>query len=64
MARWGPDIAFWEDDAASLRRDNVSDFNDDNILPLPMEDLERVMEWLQSTVCEGDGSELAKHLIA
>lgn len=57
-------ITSWEDDAVFLAPDDVHDFNEDNILPLPAAELAKVRTWLQPTDYEGDGSELRKHTMA
>ncbi|KAH7014372.1 ankyrin repeat-containing domain protein [Microdochium trichocladiopsis] len=54
----------WDDDAVVLAFEDVADFNEDNILPLPADELADVRAWLQPTNYEGDGSELAKHAAA
>lgn len=52
------------EDAVVLGRDDVSDFNPDNILPLPENKLAKIRAWLQPTEYEGDESEFKKHLTA
>ncbi|KXJ84865.1 hypothetical protein Micbo1qcDRAFT_226147, partial [Microdochium bolleyi] len=54
----------WEDGAVFLAPEDVHDFNEDNILPLPAAELAKVRTWLQPTDYEGDGSELRKHTTA
>ncbi|KXJ87825.1 ankyrin repeat-containing domain protein [Microdochium bolleyi] len=54
----------WEDDAVFLAPEDVHDFNEVNILPLPAVELAKVRTWLQPTDYEGDGSELRKHTTA
>ncbi|KAJ3493442.1 hypothetical protein NLG97_g4729 [Lecanicillium saksenae] len=54
--------ATWEDDAVYLGRDDVSDFNPENILPLPDKKLADVRAWLQPTAYEHEDSEFHRHL--
>lgn len=54
--------ASWEDDAVLLGRNDVSDFNDGNILPQPPETLAKIRKWLNPTTYDGKDSEFAKHL--
>ncbi|KAL5350008.1 hypothetical protein ACLOAV_005044 [Pseudogymnoascus australis] len=54
--------ASWEDDAVLLGRNDVSDFNDGNILPQPPETLAKIRKWLNPTAYDGKDSEFAKHL--
>ncbi|KAH8895430.1 ankyrin [Thozetella sp. PMI_491] len=51
----------WEDDAVVVGRDDVSDFNPENILPQPPEILAKIRSWLQPTDYDAEGSEFRKH---
>ncbi|EGX95550.1 ankyrin 2,3/unc44, putative [Cordyceps militaris CM01] len=64
MAQHGKTDTAWDDDDILLGRDNMSDFNPDNILPLPVEEIANVQAWLQPTAYEDDDSEFYKHLAA
>jgi hypothetical protein len=54
----------WEEETVMLHYDDVSDFNQDNILPLEADKLAKVRAWLQPTAYEGEGSEFTKHSTA
>jgi hypothetical protein len=56
-----PDLA-WDDDMVMLQRDDVSDFNEENILPQPPETIIKIRKWLQPTNYDDEGSEHRKHL--
>ncbi|KAJ6779609.1 hypothetical protein PWT90_05623 [Aphanocladium album] len=62
MALHSTQYEAWEDDAVYLGRDDVSDFNPDNILPLPEDKLEKVRAWLQPTAYEDEDGEFRRHL--
>ncbi|KAK3321263.1 hypothetical protein B0T19DRAFT_487630 [Cercophora scortea] len=51
-----------DSDVVLLGRDDVSDFNEDNILPAPPETLARIREWLRPTEYDADHSDYKKHL--
>lgn len=51
----------WDDDVVVLTRDDVSDFNEENILPQPPETLKKIRDWLQPTDYDDEGSEYKKH---
>ncbi|KAI9710146.1 MAG: hypothetical protein M1820_002948 [Bogoriella megaspora] len=50
------------DDFVLLNRDDVSDFNEANILPESVETLDKIQEWLKPTAYHAEGSEYRKHL--
>ena len=52
----------WEDDAVLLGRDDVSDFNEENILPQSPDTLAKIRKWLQPTCYDDENSEYSKHL--
>ena len=52
----------WEDDAVLLDRDDVSDFNEENILPVSPETQANIRKWLQPTGYNDEGGEFKKHL--
>jgi hypothetical protein len=52
----------WEEDAVILERDDISDFNEANILPQPPEVLAKIRAWLQPTSYDDEGCEYKKHL--
>jgi hypothetical protein len=52
----------WEHDAVLLDRDDVSDFNEENILPVSPEKQAEIRKWLQPTAYNDEGSEFKKHL--
>jgi hypothetical protein len=52
----------WEHDAVLLDRDDVSDFNEENILPVSPDKRADIRKWLQPTVYNDEGSEFRKHL--
>jgi hypothetical protein len=64
MAHDGSQDPTWEEETVILHYDDVSDFNQDNILPLEADKLAKVRAWLQPTVYEGEGSEFTKHSTA
>ncbi len=51
-----------EDDAVVIHRDDVSDYNEHNILPESPETLQRIRAWLQPTAYNLENSEYHKHL--
>ncbi|KAI1172127.1 ankyrin [Nemania sp. FL0916] len=51
----------WDDDAVILAHDDVSDFNEENILPQLPETLQEIRDWLHPTDYDGEGSEYQKH---
>lgn len=57
-----PDPSHWEDDAILLDRDDVSDFNEENILPVSPEERAKIRKWLQPTAYNDEGGEFKKHL--
>ena len=57
-----PDPSPWEHDAVLLDRDDVSDFNEENILPVSQEERVKIREWLQPTAYNDEGGEFRKHL--
>jgi hypothetical protein len=57
-----PDPSPWEDDAVLLDRDDVSDFNEEKILPVSPEKRKEIRTWLQPTAYNNEGSEFKKHL--
>jgi hypothetical protein len=59
------DVDFWgefDQDAVVIDRDDVSDFNAENILPLSEDAMAKIRKWLQPTKYDGDGSEYQAHL--
>ncbi|KAF2468345.1 ankyrin [Lindgomyces ingoldianus] len=56
-----PDIG-WEQDAVLLGADDVSDFNEDNVLPQSPENIAKIRTWLQPTSYDDSDSEYKKHL--
>lgn len=50
------------DDTVFVGRDDLYDFNKDNILPQPPEVLSKIRRWLQATTYDEEGSEYRKHL--
>lgn len=54
--------AAWEDDAVLLGRDDVSGYNEDNILPQSPDTLVKVRNWLRPTAYCSEESEFKKHL--
>lgn len=52
----------WEDDAVLLGRDDVSDFNEENILPQSPDTLNKIRKWLQPTSYDDEDSEYSRHL--
>ena len=55
-------IETWEADLVMLVRDDVSDFNEENILPQPPEVIKEIRTWLKPTKYNEEGSEYRKHL--
>lgn len=51
----------WDRDAVLLGRDDVSDFNEENILPQPPEILSKIRDWLRPTDYDSEGGEYRKH---
>ncbi|KAK5653030.1 hypothetical protein OQA88_9316 [Cercophora sp. LCS_1] len=51
----------WDRDAVILGRDDVSDFNGENILPLPEEELAKIRAWLKPTNYDHEGGEFKRH---
>ncbi|KAK6504786.1 hypothetical protein TWF481_006725 [Arthrobotrys musiformis] len=51
-----------DDDLVVLGRDDIGDFNEDNILPQNPDMLKKIHEWLDPTVYEDPSSEYRKHL--
>ncbi|KAJ5366647.1 hypothetical protein N7541_000588 [Penicillium brevicompactum] len=49
-------------DTVMVGRDDVHDYNENNILPLPASDLKAIREWLQPTPYDAERSEFARHL--
>jgi hypothetical protein len=64
MAKNSNQDTAWDEDAVFIDRDEVSDFNPDNILPLSADKLAKIREWLQPTEYEGEDSAFKKHLSA
>lgn len=56
------EIETWEADLVMLVRDDVSDFNEENILPQPPEVVKEIRTWLKPTKYNEEGSEYRKHL--
>ncbi|KAK4186673.1 ankyrin [Podospora australis] len=56
------DSGEWDNDAVILGRDDVSDFNEDNILPQSPETLAKIRSWLRPTEYDHAGGEYKKHL--
>ena len=50
------------EDFVLLDRDDVSDYNEANILPEPPESQENITAWLRPTAYDAEGSEYRKHL--
>lgn len=53
-----PDDSEW---AVISRRDDLSDYNIDNLLPQPAPIISKIRRWLQPTAYDGKGSEYRKH---
>nr|XP_036584003.1 ankyrin repeat-containing protein [Colletotrichum truncatum]KAF6793262.1 ankyrin repeat-containing protein [Colletotrichum truncatum] len=51
-----------DDEPVVLSRDDVSDYNEDNILPQSPETLSEIRKWLQPTSYDDKSSEFKKHL--
>lgn len=51
-----------DSDAVWISPDDVRDFNEDNILPLPAGELENIRNWLQPTHYDLERSEFSRHL--
>ncbi|VUC29505.1 unnamed protein product [Clonostachys rosea] len=51
-----------EPDAIIIGRDDVSNYNPDNILPKTTDEIERIREWLEPTLYAIAGGEYRKHL--
>lgn len=51
-----------DSDAVMVGPDDIRDFNKENILPLPAEDLKRIRDWLQPTPYDIERSEYSRHL--
>ncbi|KAK0631066.1 hypothetical protein B0T17DRAFT_616636 [Bombardia bombarda] len=51
-----------DDDAVVIGRDDVCDYNEDNILPQSEQTLKQIRAWLNPTEYDHDGSEYQKHL--
>lgn len=49
-------------DAVWISPDDLRDFNEDNILPLPADELENVRNWLQPTPYDLERSEFSRHI--
>ncbi|GLI72424.1 hypothetical protein PoHVEF18_000600 [Penicillium ochrochloron] len=49
-------------DAVMISADDLRDFNNENILPLPAEDLKNIRDWLQPTPYDLERSEFSRHL--
>jgi hypothetical protein len=52
----------WEQDAILVGADDVSEFNEDIVLPQSPEVIARIRKWLQPTSYDGSDSEYWKHL--
>lgn len=50
-----------DDGVVVLGHGDVSDFNEDNILPETPDTLKKIHEWLNPTAYDGPGSEYRKH---
>ena len=50
------------DEFVVVDRDDVSDYNDANILPESPESMEKIAQWLSPTAFDTEGSEYRKHL--
>ena len=51
----------WDRDAVLLGRDDVSDFNEENILPQSSEIQSKIRKWLRPTEYDREGGEYKKH---
>lgn len=51
-----------ETDAVLIDRDDVSNYNPDNVLPRSAEEIKRIREWLEPTSYNISGGEFRKHL--
>lgn len=51
-----------DSDAVWISPDDIRDFNEDNILPLPAEELQNIRDWLQPTPYDVERSEFSRHL--
>ncbi|CAG9982350.1 unnamed protein product [Clonostachys byssicola] len=54
--------SYSEPDAVIIDRDDVSNYNPDNVLPLPAEEIHKIREWLEPTPYAVVGGEYRKHL--
>lgn len=58
-------VEFWsefDDDAIVIAREDVGDFNAENILPQDNNTLQHILTWLNPTNYDDDGSEYQKHI--
>ncbi|CAI6336777.1 unnamed protein product [Periconia digitata] len=55
------DSSSWEHNAVLLNRDDASDYNEENILPVSPEKLSEIRKWLQPTAYSDERSEYKKH---
>jgi hypothetical protein len=63
QAAMGPaDSGDWDQDAVIVGRDDVSDFNEENILPQPPDILAKIRARLQPTEYDNEWGEFRKHL--
>ncbi|GAM41921.1 hypothetical protein TCE0_042f15429 [Talaromyces pinophilus] len=49
-------------DTVWISPDDIRDFNEDNILPLPADELENIRNWLQPTPYDLERSEFSRHI--
>ncbi|CAG9993271.1 unnamed protein product [Clonostachys byssicola] len=51
----------WDDDAVVVSRNDLRDFNEEGLIPLPDEKVEAIRAWLQPTSYSAENSECSKH---
>jgi len=52
----------WDEDTVMIEREDIKDFNEDNILPLSPNTISQIKTWLNPTEYDDKGSEYQKHL--
>ncbi|CAI6085295.1 unnamed protein product [Clonostachys chloroleuca] len=51
----------WDEDAVVVGRNDLRDFNEEGLIPLPDEKVEAIRAWLQPTSYSAENSECSKH---
>ncbi|CAH0043945.1 unnamed protein product [Clonostachys solani] len=51
----------WDDDTVMVGRNDLRDFNEEGLIPLPDEKVEAIRAWLQPTSYSAENSECSKH---